>query len=295
MSGCKECVPFKGEATRLLKSWEPYKSLKVSAVFYENLWYSATRILCALFSTSILTTKCTWHDFACIIWVKGTLAFWDLCLVMKRRNQNIQVTQERKLIKLPSHECNLFVWKDKGWNIPTDSQSLCNHRAGKHMNMPGKKFSIPGASANKGEGNFSTNCVLPTPNFRDLCENFTRFPLIDRRLQIAFNQFYPPAWNMTTFFYFISLQRKNIQYLYISWANCFCVKAEDTLYQCFTCKPLKGDVKLVSNATGLKYPVKEWPLSWSLHCQILQVHIEGQNADSGWLMELMELKKWRLN
>lgn len=141
-----------------------------SCSFYENLWYSTTRILCALFSTSILTTKCTWHDFACIIWVKGTLAFGDLCLVMKRRNQNIQVTQERKLIKLPSHECNLFVWKDKGWNIPTDSQSLRNHRAGKHMNMPGKKFSIPGASANKGEGNFSTSCVLPTLNFRDLWE-----------------------------------------------------------------------------------------------------------------------------
>lgn len=84
-----------------------------SCSFYENLWYSTTRILCALFSTSVLTAKCTWHDFACIIWVKGTLAFGDLCLVMKRRNQNIQVTQERKLIKLPSHECNLFVWKDK--------------------------------------------------------------------------------------------------------------------------------------------------------------------------------------
>lgn len=37
MSGCKECVSFKGEATKLsssvhLKSWEPYKSLRVSAV-----------------------------------------------------------------------------------------------------------------------------------------------------------------------------------------------------------------------------------------------------------------------
>lgn len=119
--------------------------------FYENLWYSTTRILCALSYTSILTTKYTWYDFVWIICISCTLAFWELCILMKRRNQNVQVAQERKLIKLPSHECNLFVWKDKGWNIPTDPQSLHNHRAGKNMNMPGKKFSIPGASANNGE------------------------------------------------------------------------------------------------------------------------------------------------
>lgn len=175
MSGFKECVSFKGEATRLsssvhLKSWEPHKSLRVSAVSMKTSDILQLEYYVPFFSTSILTTESTWRDFGCIIWVKGTLAFGDLCLVMKRRNQNIQVTQERKLIKLPSHECNLFVWKDKGWNIPTDSQSVCNHRAGKHMNMPGKKFSIPGASANKGEGNFSTSCVLPTLNFRDLWE-----------------------------------------------------------------------------------------------------------------------------
>lgn len=81
---------------------------------------------------------------------------------------------------------------------------------------------------------------------------FTRFLLIDRGPQIAFTQFYPPAGNMITFFHLISLQKKNIQYLYIFWANCSWVKAEDTLTQCFICKPLRGgDVKLVSNATGL--------------------------------------------
>lgn len=81
---------------------------------------------------------------------------------------------------------------------------------------------------------------------------FTRFPLIDRRPQIAFNQFYPPVWNMTTLFHFISLQKMSTQYLYISSANCSCVKTGDTLTQYFTCKLLRGgDVKLVSNATGL--------------------------------------------
>lgn len=76
---------------------------------------------------------------------------------------------------------------------------------------------------------------------------FTKFPLIGRRLQTAFNQFYPPVWNMISFFHLISLQRKSIQYLYITWANCSCVKAEDTLTQCCICKPLRGgNVKFVS-------------------------------------------------
>lgn len=80
---------------------------------------------------------------------------------------------------------------------------------------------------------------------------FTRFPLTDRTSQIACNQFYPPVWNMITFFHFISLQEKDIQYLYISWSNCSCVRAEDALTQCFICKLLRGgDVNLVSNATA---------------------------------------------
>lgn len=41
-------------------------------------------------------------------------------------------------------------WKTKGWSIPTDPQSLHNHRAGKHMNIPGEKLTAPGASANNG-------------------------------------------------------------------------------------------------------------------------------------------------
>lgn len=35
-------------------------------------------------------------------------------------------------------------------HIPTDPQSLHNHRAGKHMNIPGKKLTAPGASVNNG-------------------------------------------------------------------------------------------------------------------------------------------------
>lgn len=76
-------------------------------------------------------------------------AFGELHIV--RKSQNVQVSQERKLIKLPSYESNLFVLKDKRMkHIPTDPQSLHNHRAGKHMNIPGKKLTAPGASANNG-------------------------------------------------------------------------------------------------------------------------------------------------
>lgn len=99
---------------------------------------------------------------------------------------------------------------------------------------------------------------------------FTRFPLVGRRPQIAFNQFYPPIWNMITFFHFISLQKKSIQYWYISWAICSSVKTHSMFYlealerrRCEACKQCHRP----------KYPVKGWPLGRSQHCQIIQVHI----------------------
>lgn len=151
-----------------------------------------------------------WYDFVCITCILCTLAFWELCIVMKRRNQNVQVAQERKLIKLPSsHECNLFVWKDKGWNIPTDPQSLHNHRAGKHMNMPGKKFSIPGASANNG-GKSSQPIVfslLIAGTYEEPRDVFTRFPLLDRGTLDSLHPVLSMAWNTIVLLHFISLRK----------------------------------------------------------------------------------------